>query len=357
MYRFLKLCANTNRRGRRINQTIPAAHDGWPLLRNPGRHLATSTSTATTTTTRSTTAAAAPKTNFDAMIQQRRNEAARSLLVQVNSDKSYAELYRYCSQFGAIRNAHHYVAHDSHYILLEFGERDAAQAAIRSSTFNEESGSLVVQSPFLWFRAGPKTATGMHQAATTTTTTAIPALSTVNGNRQLVDRELNDTMRRLPSMTAQMHLLHQSAQLTDVGTRLRFLAARQIEQAMHGIFPNAVAFPFGSSVNGFGRVGCDLDLILRLSAEERVVRSALYSIGITVLEKESTINIFLARAIPTRGSCSTPKRTSATADRRRNAKWRASATCCNCSCLACAMCAASCRLECPSSSTTTIIWT
>ncbi|XP_019881719.2 poly(A) RNA polymerase, mitochondrial isoform X2 [Aethina tumida] len=61
-----------------------------------------------------------------------------------------------------------------------------------------------------------------------------------------------------------MIALHNHTKLNDIGSRLRYLTVKQIEAAMSGLFPNAVAMPFGSSVNGCGKMGCDLDLVLRL---------------------------------------------------------------------------------------------
>lgn len=56
--------------------------------------------------------------------------------------------------------------------------------------------------------------------------------------------------------------------LSDTGTRVRFLASRQIELALSGMFPNAQALPFGSSVNSYGKEGCDLDLVLCLNTKK-----------------------------------------------------------------------------------------
>ncbi|KAI8125414.1 mitochondrial, Poly(A) RNA polymerase [Lucilia cuprina] len=64
-----------------------------------------------------------------------------------------------------------------------------------------------------------------------------------------------------------MYELYNGTKLNDLGIRLRFLAAYQVQQSIVGMFPLANALPFGSSVNGFGKMGCDLDLILRLDQE------------------------------------------------------------------------------------------
>lgn len=63
-----------------------------------------------------------------------------------------------------------------------------------------------------------------------------------------------------------MNVLYENTKLTDLGTRLRFLTARQVELALTGMFKNVMAYPFGSSINGYGKIGCDLDLILKLDS-------------------------------------------------------------------------------------------
>lgn len=45
---------------------------------------------------------------FDEVVAQRRAEARRSLVVQVNSDSSFNELYGYCSRYASITGIHHY---------------------------------------------------------------------------------------------------------------------------------------------------------------------------------------------------------------------------------------------------------
>lgn len=70
----------------------------------------------------------------------------------------------------------------------------------------------------------------------------------------------------------QILVLHRATSLNDLGSRLRFLTARQIELALSGLFPQITVMPFGSSVNGFGKAACDLDLVLLADKEETNVR-------------------------------------------------------------------------------------
>lgn len=182
--------------------------------------------------------------------------------MQVNSEKSYSELHSYCAQFGEINAAHHYNIQndDLHYILLEYANQQNVNNALQSSQFIEDGSGVPVHSPFLWFRAGkikPKI---------------------IKSNVSLTNKYCNDIMpeddlvnliQSADSVSDQIIILFRSTCLNDLGIRLRFLAAQQIENSVMGMFPGAQALPFGSSVNGFGKMGCDLDLILRFESESK----------------------------------------------------------------------------------------
>lgn len=78
-------------------------------------------------------------------------------------------------------------------------------------------------------------------------------------------------------MSDQMRILYDITKLNDIGTRLRFLAALQVESTISGMFPQVTAYPFGSSVNGYGKLGCDLDLVLRLVNTNTKVNKLSYA--------------------------------------------------------------------------------
>uniref|UniRef100_A0A182NL64 Poly(A) RNA polymerase, mitochondrial n=1 Tax=Anopheles dirus TaxID=7168 RepID=A0A182NL64_9DIPT len=203
---------------------------------------------------------------FDTMLSARRAEARRSILVQVSSERSYNELYHYCSQFGTLESSHHYRVEgdadgDCHYILLEFSTTEQADAAMQSGVFSTERPGVRARSIFLWFRTGPKPKLVAQEHP------ANPrALALVDGTRAIEERDLNGLLSASESIDDQVRILHRVSKLNDLGKRLRFLAVRQLESSLQGMFPQAVAHPFGSSVNGFGRMGCDLDVILDLDS-------------------------------------------------------------------------------------------
>jgi hypothetical protein len=52
--------------------------------------------------------AAGQPVSFESMVESRRNEALRSILVQVQSEQSCWDLHKYCSQYGEVKGMHHY---------------------------------------------------------------------------------------------------------------------------------------------------------------------------------------------------------------------------------------------------------
>lgn len=196
--------------------------------------------------------------NFNDVITTRRAQAQRSILVQVSSEKSFSELQKYCSQYGNIIGAHHYKLQMEEFILVEYSNELEAKQALDDSTFSDTSG-MCVRSQFLWFRA-VKNATNVNYSEDS------GKLTVTDGFRQIDYNEINEVMFGVETIADQMLILHKSTALNDLGIRLRFLAARQIEESISAMFPKAQACIFGSSVNGYGKLGCDLDLILHLNS-------------------------------------------------------------------------------------------
>lgn len=62
----------------------------------------------------------------------------------------------------------------------------------------------------------------------------------------------------------QLICLTEAYELTEENSRLRFLVCSLLRDVVAAFFPECTIKPFGSSVNGFGKLGCDLDMILDL---------------------------------------------------------------------------------------------
>lgn len=193
------------------------------------------------------------------MTSRRKTQAQKSLLVQVNSEKSYQELFNYCSEFGKIKEAQHYTITDEelHFILLEFNELSDYEEAFSHCVFDAERTKIPVRSPFVWFKAKDT-----RKSKIIDKDKNIPKLrhEVVKG---IEENALYEILSSAETLNDQILILHRTTQLNELGIRLRYLAGRQLEMALNAMFPHIQACLFGSSVNGFGGMGCDLDLILR----------------------------------------------------------------------------------------------
>nr|CAD7395249.1 unnamed protein product [Timema poppensis] len=205
-----------------------------------------------------------PLESFESMLKNRRNEARRSILVQVHSEQSCAELNTYCTQYGTVKSLHHYSLSSSmHFVVVEFAKEDDVKTILSASGHVNNSQVIPVHSPFLWFRAKEKSRKKGAQLNDEQTM----SLMVSSGNTSPTQDELRLSMLSAESLSEQMNILYCSSALDDLGIRLRFLTALQLELALNGLFPLITALPFGSSVSGFGKVGCDLDLVLHLGPE------------------------------------------------------------------------------------------
>ncbi|KAL3285496.1 hypothetical protein HHI36_000028 [Cryptolaemus montrouzieri] len=153
-----------------------------------------------------------------------------------------------------------------HFILVEFRREADVISALSSSTFIKESSIAPVNSQFLWFRASSKQFKSKNKNF---------ALQAENGTTPASNEEIRDKLGKCDNVTHQIETLYILSKLTDLETRLRFLTARQVEMSVTGMFPHAEVLPFGSSVNGFGKMGCDLDVVLTLNEKKELAESRL----------------------------------------------------------------------------------
>ena len=81
-------------------------------------------------------------------------------------------------------------------------------------------------------------------------------------------------------VSEQMYMLHHSRTLSDVGYRLRFLICSLVEELLRSAAPYCRVEPFGSSSNGLGWDGCDLDMLMTFTSPNgiKVVQFKLGSI-------------------------------------------------------------------------------
>lgn len=208
---------------------------------------------------------------YDQFICKRRLQSKRSVLVQVSSENSCSDLYSYCSKFGSIRNMFHYkLAGSNNFVLTEFDDQSAVNSLFETSAHIEDSNVVAVRSPFLWFRSS---SSNKSSKLTMNSMSNFP----FQNNQTMIEPNIrNIGLENLNSLSDQMLLLLEHTQLNELGVRLRFLTAMQIENVLKGIFPLSEILPFGSSVNSFGKIGSDIDLVLMDSRKNNNTSRLIY---------------------------------------------------------------------------------
>lgn len=152
---------------------------------------------------------------------------------------------------------------DVSFILLEYDSEDAVTEAFQASAFPDlSSGVVPVKSSFLWFRNTSK----KQQMK------KVQKPMILNVHESIFEpksKNLINLLKSAPTLADQISLLYENTRLNDISIRLRFLGALQIERALSGLFLNHTVLPFGSTVNGFGKLGCDLDMILHYNCDDK----------------------------------------------------------------------------------------
>lgn len=192
--------------------------------------------------------------NLVDLSKKRMSEAARSITIEVESHNSYKSVYNYCKQFGAIKNAIAYAMPDERkFVLLEYDSEDAIDDTLKFVGF--KSNTVPWKNRFLQLR-------NSRLRDENAQSVDIPLQHGV-----LKESSVADLLQKAETIDEQAILLYNHTCVNDISVRLKFLGALQAQHVLHHfwnyIFPNSVIFPFGSSVTGYGELGCDLDMTLR----------------------------------------------------------------------------------------------
>lgn len=205
---------------------------------------------------------------LEAEIARRRTQACRSLLIQVQSSKTHNDLHAYCSRFGNILSMHHYRINNQHnYILVEFENIASINKVMSYASFINWDNIAPVKSSVLWFSKGQGVSSQKNSKQT--------SLFVENGCTLLTEQEITKLLYNTKSISGQIILLYDTLKLTDLEIRLRFHTAYHLEQYFSRLFENLRVLPFGSSINGFGKKRCDLDLVLVPDNEKHHNKSRL----------------------------------------------------------------------------------
>uniref|UniRef100_A0A8C9P9U2 Mitochondrial poly(A) polymerase n=1 Tax=Spermophilus dauricus TaxID=99837 RepID=A0A8C9P9U2_SPEDA len=195
-----------------------------------------------------------PKKRFTELQKERREQAQRTVLIHCPNKISEKKFLKYLSQHGPINN-HFFYESFGLYAVVEFCQKES----IHSLKNGTHTPSMVTEAaiPFRSRFFNLKLKNPSNQ------TSERPYIQSSN---QLPpsSKKLFELLCCAESIDDQLNTLLKEFQLTEENTRLRYLTCSLIEDIAAAYFPDCTVRPFGSSVNTFWKLGCDLDMFLDL---------------------------------------------------------------------------------------------
>ncbi|XP_069504190.1 poly(A) RNA polymerase, mitochondrial [Ambystoma mexicanum] len=193
-------------------------------------------------------------TTFTEMQEERQQQAKHTVLISCPPKINEKKLLKYLSQHGKINTHFFYESYGTH-AVVEFSRLDSIESLCARTSIPYIKDDCVV--PFKSRLFTLKSTTSLEQAFNQKPVEC-QKQSTIPIN------ELIFKLSSAENIEDQLFSLVKEYQLTEENTRLRFLVSSLIKDVVTAYFPESTVKPFGSTVNSFGKLGCDLDLFLDL---------------------------------------------------------------------------------------------
>ncbi|CAK9833667.1 Poly(A) RNA polymerase, mitochondrial [Anthophora retusa] len=205
-----------------------------------------------------------PFQTFEQMVAFRQQQARKTALVKIPSANIATDAEKFCMNYGHVVNTLLYCTRAGKtFLLVEFNTEDAMETLKHVGTYVDSVGIVNVATPLLTYRLRYGTGvtfptSSLEQNKYPCNAFTVPALSKI---MKILKQEKN--------VSQQMVLLYKTLKVTDLDVRLRYFTAHQITFYLSKLFTNISVVPFGSSVNGFGQRGCDLDLLCKIDNKKK----------------------------------------------------------------------------------------
>ncbi|XP_035173536.1 poly(A) RNA polymerase, mitochondrial isoform X2 [Oxyura jamaicensis] len=192
------------------------------------------------------------KKTFTEVQTERLEQAERTVLIKCPSRLNEKKLLQYLSSHGKI-NSHFFFENRGIHALIEFSEKSSVASLQDVVGIPKAAEHHVVPFKsrlFTFTLKNPVSKAGEETRVHLSPQSHIPV------------NELIQKLHHADSISSQMYILLNEYQLTEENIKLRFLACSLVQDFARAYFPDSTVKPFGSSVNTFGKLGCDVDMFL-----------------------------------------------------------------------------------------------
>ncbi|XP_075127722.1 poly(A) RNA polymerase, mitochondrial [Leptodactylus fuscus] len=189
------------------------------------------------------------RTNFSDVQTVRHEQAKHSVLIGCPAKINEAKFLKYLLQHGEVANHFFFDTNGTH-AVVEFVDLQSIASLLSATRIPNDDDIFVVPYKSRYIRV--KTSDVGQQFPKCWPQSSIPMSNLIE---KLCSAE---------NIEEQAHMLLEELQLTEESIRLRYLVSSLISDVATAYFPEATVHLYGSSVNSFGKMGCDLDLFLNL---------------------------------------------------------------------------------------------
>ncbi|NWU63279.1 PAPD1 protein, partial [Pterocles burchelli] len=190
------------------------------------------------------------KKTFTEVQTERLEQAERTVLIKCPPKLNERKLLQYLSSHGNIKS-HFFFENRGVHALIEFSEKNSIASLKDAIGIPSSEHHVPFKSRLFTFTLKNP----VSQAAEETPVRLSP-------QSHIPVKELIQKLCHADSISSQMYILLNEYQLTEENTKLRFMACSLVQDFARAYFPDSTVKPFGSSVNTFGKLGCDVDMFL-----------------------------------------------------------------------------------------------
>ncbi|KAM9230882.1 poly(A) RNA polymerase, mitochondrial isoform 2-T2 [Dugong dugon] len=195
---------------------------------------------------------------FSEVQKERREEAQRTVLINCPNKISEKKFLKYLSQYGPINN---------HFFYESFGLHAVVEFRQKGSVASLQDAACT---PSLGTEAAVPFRSRFFSVKLKNPSTSEKSSIQRSGQSPPSSKKLFELLCYAESIDDQLNTLLKASQITEENAKLRHLTCSLIEDIAAAYFPYCTVRPFGSSVNSFGKLGCDLDMFLDLDETGRL---------------------------------------------------------------------------------------
>ncbi|CAI9557944.1 unnamed protein product [Staurois parvus] len=189
--------------------------------------------------------------NFADVQRERKEQAKNSVLISCPSKINEKKFLKHLSRHGEVANHFFFDSHGVH-ALVEFVNTESIISLLSATKVPDNEDTCVLPFKSRFIKVKSQELDLHHVKCTPQTSVSInQLLKKLSGAKNIVD---------------QAHIILDELQLTEESIRVRYLVSSLVSDIATAYFPEATVHLYGSSVNSFGKMGCDLDLFLNLDS-------------------------------------------------------------------------------------------